>query len=121
MLLDRTGRELNYIYLWNSQELRKMTKIPVKCAGRSWSTCRPTFPNSRPQDIAVVDVHHYPLAIERIFINRTNAGVERWEAAQKMATNMYPRGSLLVIYLPLVTWCTELANGRNRGPWPLVD
>lgn len=34
-------------------------------------------------------------------------------------TYMYPRGSLLVMYRPLVTWWCGLAYGRKR--WPAFD
>lgn len=30
-----------------------------------------TFPYTSPEDVTIVNVHHNPLAIERIFVNRT--------------------------------------------------
>ena len=40
----------------------------AKWNGRSASS---TFPDACPQDIAVVDVHHDPLTIQWIFVNRS--------------------------------------------------
>lgn len=37
------------------------------------------------------------------------------ETVKESATYTYPRGSLLVIYLPLVTVCFELAYGLKRA------
>jgi hypothetical protein len=32
-----------------------------------------TLPDTGPEDIPIVDVHHYPLTIQRVFVNRANA------------------------------------------------
>lgn len=34
-----------------------------------------TFPNPCPENISVVNVHHNPLVIERVFIDRARRGV----------------------------------------------
>ena len=35
-----------------------------------------TFPDSSPKDVSVVCVHHYPLAIEGILVDRAGVGIE---------------------------------------------
>lgn len=72
----------------------------------------PTFPDARPQNVPVVDVHHYPLPIQWVLEYRAGergTGSESREVRRDQMTHMYPLGSLLVMYLPLVTWWSGLA------------
>lgn len=59
---------------------------------------RQTFPDSSPQDISIVYVHHDPLAIQGIFVNRSRTQVrQKNKGGQWICANIYPRGSLLVM------------------------
>jgi hypothetical protein len=89
-----------------------------------------TFPDTSPENVAVIHVEHDPLPVQRILVHRaaekiimiiiisSGASVRgrQWEG---VPTYMYPRGSLLVMYRPFVTWWLGLAYGLNR--WPELE
>jgi hypothetical protein len=43
-----------------------------------WSQGQLTLPYAGPEDIPIIDIHHYPLSIQRVFINRAIAELARW-------------------------------------------
>ena len=47
-----------------------------------------TFPDTRPQDVSIVNVHHNPLTIQRIFVHGSMAGVN---TQQLSATQQWRR------------------------------
>ena len=49
---------------------KKIRKKKVSGGGAEHCGGGRTFPDARPENVAVVHVEHYPLAIEWVFVNR---------------------------------------------------
>lgn len=68
-----------------------------------------TFPNAGPQDVAVVDVHHDPLAIEWILVDRTyrSSTVSAWRQRDRKIGSHVAAG--------VVTGDVPASGGSVRG------
>lgn len=62
-----------------------------------------TLPYSGPKNVPIVDVHHNPLAIKRIFVDRASVNADKFILSSELeddetdATHIYPRRSFEVI------------------------
>jgi hypothetical protein len=82
-------------YLWSYQGLQE-SKRGRQTDVRAVDGTGITLPDTGPEDIAVVDVHHDPLAIERILIDRSARGIDSGQGSVREASTRM---------LTCIPWC----------------